>query len=53
MLDTEKCFRVSLSSLVTKVGTLPLSGAACAGGCSAVRSLYVHAVGGSLSGPDQ
>jgi len=31
------------------VGTLPLSGAACAGGRAAMRSLCVQAVGGCLS----
>ena len=32
------------------MGTLPLSGAACAGGWAAVRNLCVQAVGGGLSG---
>jgi len=32
------------------VGILPLSGAACAGGRAADRSLCVHDVGGGLSG---
>jgi len=32
------------------VGTLLLSGAACAGGWAAARSLCVQTVGGSLSG---
>jgi len=33
-----------------KVGTLPLSGAACAGGRAVARSLCVQDVGGGLSG---
>ena len=32
------------------MGTLPLSGAACAGGQATVCSLCMQAVGGSLSG---
>jgi len=33
------------------VGTLPLSGAACASGRAAARSLCVQGVGGGLEGP--
>jgi len=36
--------------MVTKVKILPLSGAACAGGRAASRSLRVQTVGGGLSG---